>query len=324
MTKPKVYVTRLIPKEGLQILTEVADVQLWEGNTPVPRDVLMREIKEAVGLITLITDPVDAELFDQASQLKVVANYAVGFDNIDLDAASKRGIYVTNTPDVLTHATADLTIALMLATARRITEAERFMRNGMWKAWTPTLMVGKDVYGASLGVIGFGRIGQAVAERAQGFRMKMYYYDERRYPDLEEKWGIVFMPLKELLALSDFVSVNVPLNDKTRRLIGKEELIQMKNDAILINTARGAIIDEEALMEALSQGTIGGAGLDVFETEPLPMDSKLFQLANVVMVPHIGSASLNARRKMAEVAARNVVAVLKGEAPPDVVNAVWY
>ena len=324
MTKPKVYVTRLIPKEGLSILSEAADVHVWEGSTPVPREVLEREVQNAVGLITLITDPVDAALMDMAPHLKVVANYAVGFDNIDVDAASKRGVYVTNTPDVLTGATADLTWALMFAVARRITEAERFMRNGLWKAWTPTLMVGKDICGSSLGIVGFGRIGQAVAERAQGFQMKVYYHDERRNPEMEARLGVVHMPLNELLSLSDYVSIHLPLNEKTHHLFGQDQFMKMKNDAVLINTARGPVVDEEALVQALSEGIIGGAGLDVFEKEPLPVDSKLFELANVVMVPHIGSASWNARRQMAVVAARNVAAVLKGETPSDPVNALWY
>jgi glyoxylate reductase len=286
--------------------------------------VLEKEIRSAAGLITLITDTVDANLLDQAPDLKVVANYAVGFDNIQVEEATKRGIYVTNTPDVLTHATADLAVGLMLAAARRITEGERFLRNGMWKSWTPTLLVGKDVYGASLGIVGFGRIGQAVAQRAKGFHMKIYYYDEHRNYELESTEGVTYMPLNELLALSDFISIHLPLNEHTYHLMDKEKMVKMKNDAVLINTARGGIIDESALIEALSEGIIGGAGLDVFAEEPLPMNSKLLQLANVVMVPHIGSASWSARRQMAEVAARNVIAVLDGKTPPDAINAAWF
>ena len=324
MTKPKVYVTRLIPKEGLAILSEVADVRIWEGNTPVPRDILEREIHDATGLVSLITDPIDAALMDMAPDLKVIANYAVGFDNIDVHEAAKRGIHVTNTPDVLTHATADLAMALLLTAARRITEAERFIRNGMWKTWTPTLMVGKDVFGASIGIIGFGRIGQAMAERAKGFQMKIYYCDERRNLDMEEKVGAEYKTMDELLTMSDFISIHVPLTDETRRMIGEKEFQKMKSDAVFINTARGAVVDEEALIDALVNGVIGGAGLDVYQEEPLPMESRLFQLANVVMVPHIGSASWNARRQMAMVAARNVVAVLRGESPLDPVNTLWY
>ncbi len=324
MSKPIVYVTRLIPKEGLRMLADVAEVRVWEGSSPVPREVLEKEIRSAAGLISLITDTVDASLMDLAPDLKVVANYAVGFDNIQVEEATKRGIFVTNTPDVLTHATADLAMGLMIAAARRIPEGERFLRNGMWKSWTPTLLVGKDVYGASLGIIGFGRIGQAVAQRAKGFQMKIYYYDEQRNYPMESDLGVKYMPLNELLALSDFVSLHVPLNENTRHLIDKEKLVRMKNDAVLINTARGGVVDEEALIEALSQGIIGGAGLDVFAEEPMPRNSKLLQLANVVMVPHIGSASWSARRQMAEVAARNVTAVLDGKTPPDAINAVWF
>ncbi len=303
---------------------EIADVSIWEGNTPVPREVLEKEVADATGLITLITDTIDADLMAMAPNLKVIANYAVGFDNIDVHAAAKKGIHVTNTPDVLTHATADLAMALLLAAARRIPEAERFIRNGMWKAWTPTLLVGKDVYGATLGIIGFGRIGQAMAERGKGFQMKMLYHDQRRYPELEEKLGIEHRPLDDLLAAADYVSIHVPLTNDTHHLIGERELALMKRDGILINTARGTVVDEAALINALTEGIIGGAGLDVFAEEPLPMDSKLYQLANVVMVPHIGSASWNARRQMAVVAARNVAAVLRGEAPHDPVNTVWY
>ena len=303
---------------------EIADVSIWEGNTPVPREVLEKEVADATGLITLITDTIDADLMAMAPNLKVIANYAVGFDNIDVHAAAKKGIHVTNTPDVLTHATADLAMALLLAAARRIPEAEQFIRNGMWKAWTPTLLVGKDVYGATLGIIGFGRIGQAMAERGKGFQMKMLYHDQRRYPELEEKLGIEHRPLDDLLAAADYVSIHVPLTNDTHHLIGERELALMKRDGILINTARGTVVDEAALINALTEGIIGGAGLDVFAEEPLPMDSKLYQLANVVMVPHIGSASWNARRQMAVVAARNVAAVLRGEAPHDPVNTVWY
>ncbi len=320
MGKPKVYVTRLIPKEGLAILREAADVTMWEGNSPVPRKVLEKEIIEADGLISLITDTIDETLMEQAKNLKIVANYAVGFDNIDVKAASKKGICVTNTPDVLTNATADLTWALILATARRIVEAERFVRNGMWKAWTPTLMVGKDVQGATLGIVGLGRIGQAVAKRAKGFSMKVLYYDQKRNPEAEERLEISFHPLSELMSESDFVSIHVPLNKQTHHLIGKEEMKEMKEDAILINTSRGSVVDEEALVSALADGWIGGAGLDVFEEEPLPMNSKLLQMINVVLLPHIGSASREARKQMAVVVAENVTAALSGKTPPDTVN----
>jgi glyoxylate reductase len=317
VNKPKIYVTRLIPKEGLEILTKIGDVSIWEGNMPVPREVLEKEVIKADALISLVTDPIDAELMDMAPNLKVIANYAVGYDNIDVFAAAQRGITVTNTPDVLTHATADLTWALILACARRVVESERFMRNGMWKAWTPTLMVGKDVYGATLGLIGFGRIGQAVAKRAIGFDMKVMYFDSQRNPDAEKQTGAQYAPLEGLLTESDFVSVHLPLSDRTRHMIGKAEFSAMKRDAIFINTARGAVVNEAELIEALQSGVIGGAGLDVYEQEPLPLDSNLFQLANVVMVPHIGSASLAARRKMAIVAAINVEAVLSGKEPVD-------
>jgi len=257
---------------------------------------------------------------DRAKKLKIVSNYAVGYDNIDLEEATKRGIMVTNTPGVLTETTADLTFALLMATARRIVEGDKFVRAGKWKTWGPMLLLGQDIYGATLGLIGLGRIGYAVAKRAKGFDMKVMYYDQVRNEKAEQELGLEFVTLEKLLKESDFVSIHVPLTPQTRHLINEKTLSLMKKNAILINTARGPIVDEKALYEALVNNRIAGAGLDVMDPEPPSMDNPLLRLDNVVLLPHIGSASVATRTKMAIMAAENLVAGLKGEIPPNLVN----
>ncbi|MBE3518937.1 MAG: D-glycerate dehydrogenase [Firmicutes bacterium] len=307
MTRPKVYVTRKIPEPAIALLRESLDVSVWpEEDVVVPRDVLMREVKEVEGLLCVLTEKVDRELLDAAPRLKIVANMAVGYDNIDVGSCTERGIVVTNTPDVLTDATADLAFALLLATARRLPEAMDFLLKGQWKTWSPMLLTGKEVYGATLGIVGMGRIGQAVAKRARGFDMKVLYYSKRRNPQVEEEIGARYVDKETLLRESDYVSLHLPLTPETRGFIGERELRMMKPTAVLINTARGAVVDERALYKALREGWIWAAGLDVFEVEPLPMDSPLRTLPNVVLLPHIGSATVKTRTEMALLAARNI------------------
>jgi glyoxylate reductase len=318
--KPKVFVTRVIPEKGLKMLREAADVRVWEDELPPPREILLKESENVDGLVALLTDRIDTELFDTAKKLKIVSNYAVGFDNIDLDEASKRGIMVTNTPGVLTDTTADLAFTLLMAAARRIIEADRFVRSGRWKTWGPMLMLGQDIYGAKLGLVGLGRIGYAVAKRAKGFDMDVMYYDLTRNEKAENELGLRFVEMEQLLKEADFVSIHVPLTPETRQLINENTLGLMKETAILINTARGPVVDEEALFDALKNNKIAGAGLDVMDPEPPNKDNPLLKLDNVIIVPHIASASIATRTKMAVMAAQNCIAGLKGDIPPNLVN----
>jgi len=272
-------------------------------------------------LVSLLTDPIDEEVFDAAPKLRIVSQYAVGYDNIKVEEATKRGIYVTNTPGVLTETVADFTFALMLAVARRVVEADRYVREGKWKVgWHPLMMVGTDVYGATLGIVGLGRIGSAVARRAKGFNMRVIYYDVVRREDLEKELGIEYVSLDKLLEESDYVSLHTPLTPQTYHLIGEEQLKKMKKTAFLINTARGKVVDQKALYKALKEGWIAGAGLDVFEQEPISPDDPLLELDNVVLAPHAASASYETRSRMAEMVADNLIAFLKGEVPPNLVN----
>jgi glyoxylate reductase len=324
MSKPKVFVTRLIPEKGLEMVRDFCDLNLWQGELPPTRDELLGHIRGMDGLLCLLTEKIDGEVMDEAgSQLKVISNLAVGFDNIDVPAATARKIPVGNTPDVLTDATADFAFALMMAVARRINEGERYIRDGRWKTWGPMTLLGVDIQGATLGLVGFGRIGKAVARRALGFDMRVIYYDpkeKKAYPDLKAT-GVDF---ETLLEESDFISLHTPLTPDTRHLIDMEALSKMKPNAILINTARGPVVDPEALYEALKEHRIFGAGLDVTEPEPLPVDNPLLTLDNVVIVPHIASASKTSREKMSWMAAQNLLAGLKGERLPHCVNPQVY
>jgi len=322
--KPKVYVTRLIPKRGLEMVREVCETRVWEGELPPPREVLLEEVREIEGLLCLLTDRVDAELLDAAPNLKVVSNMAVGFDNIDVAECTQRGIPVGNTPGVLTDTTADFAFALLMAAARRIVEADHFVREGRWKTWGPTLLLGHDVHGATLGIIGFGRIGQAVARRARGFDMRILYYDIVRRQELEEEMGVEYTDMDTLLRESDFVTLHTILSPETHHLIGERELRLMKRTAILINTARGPIVDPKALYQALKEGWIAYAALDVTEPEPIPLDDPLLTLDNLVIAPHIASASHATRTRMATMAAANLIAGLRGERLPNCVNPEVY
>ncbi len=293
-------------------------MDLWEEDLPPPRDVLLRRVAGVDGVLTLLTDKVDDEFLDAAgSQLKVVSNYAVGFDNIDVAACARRGIPVGNTPGVLTDTTADLAWALLMAAARRLPEGDRYVRGGSWKTWGPLLLLGPDVHGATIGIVGFGRIGQAVARRAQGFGMEILYHDlEPLPPSVTDPLGATFVPLEELLPRSDFVSLHVNLSPVTRHLINAQTLGMMKRTAVLVNTSRGPVVDQAALAAALRDGVIWGAALDVTDPEPIPMDDPLVGLNNCLIVPHIASASRTTRGKMAAMAAANLLAGVRGERLP--------
>jgi glyoxylate reductase len=319
--KPSLFMTREIPKRGLDIIRENFDVDLWPDEAPPSKEEIIRRIKDKQALVSLLTDPIDEEVINSAPNLRIIAQYAVGFDNIDLKAATKRGIYVTNTPEVLTETTADFAFALMLAVARRVVEADKYVRNGKWKvAWHPLMMLGEDVHGRTLGIVGLGRIGCAVARRAKGFDMKILYYDVIRREDLERELGIKYVDLETLLRESDFVTIHTPLTPETYHLIGEKQLRMMKKTAFLINTSRGKVVDQKALYKALKEGWIAGAALDVFEQEPISMDDPLLELENVVLAPHIASATHETRSKMAEIVAENLLAFKRGEVPPTLVN----
>ena len=322
LSKPKVYVTRQLFPEAIKIVKEVAEVEIFEGeNNPIPRDLLLKKAREVNGLIPLLTDRIDAELMDQADNLKVVSNYAVGYNNIDVDEATKRGIRVTNTPGVLTDTTADYAFALMMATSRRIAEADKYIRDGEWiHAWGPKMFIGGDVHGKTLGIVGIGRIGSAMVPRARGFNMDVIYYDCVRNSKKERELNLEYKTLEDVLENSDFVSMHVPLTPETRHMISEKQLRMMKPTAYLVNTSRGPVIDEEALYKALKEGWIAGAALDVHEKEPTNPNSPLLDLDNIIVTPHIASASVETRTKMAVIAATNCAAVMRGMEPPNLVN----
>lgn len=314
--RPRVFVTRRLPGDALQRLAAEADVDLWPDELPPTYDELRQRVAEADGLICLLTDRVDAALIDASPRLRVIANVAVGYDNIDVAAAKARGIAVGNTPGVLTETTADLTFALILAVARRIVEAERFVRDGQWQTWDPNLLLGYDLHGATLGIIGYGAIGEAVARRAAGFGMHIIAATRS---ELAPGAIAQCVDLATLLRESDFVSVHVPLTDATRGMLGEPEFRAMKPTAIIVNTARGGVIDQPALVRALHDGTIAGAGLDVAVIEPIPAGDPLLAAPNVVLLPHIGSATHTTRERMAAMAVANCIAGLRGEPLPHAV-----
>lgn len=324
MAKPKVFVTRVIPDKGLDMIKEFCDVDLWTDELPPTRAELSQHVRGVEGLLCLLTDKIDGEVMDEAgSQLKVISNHAVGFDNIDVNAATARKIPVGNTPDVLTDATADFAFALIMAAGRRILEAEHYVRDGKWKTWGPMLLLGIEMKGATLGLIGFGRIGKAMARRAAGFDMRVIYFDPK---DAKLDTGIhaTRVDFETLLEESDFISLHTPLTPDTRHLIDSEALSMMKPSAVLVNTARGPIVDLDALYEALKEHRIFAAALDVTEPEPLPLDSPLLTLDNIIIAPHIASASKTARDQMSWMAAKNLIAGLKGEPLPNCVNPQVY
>lgn len=320
--RPKVFVSRKIRDAGLNLVLEFCDADVWDKEMPPSRDVLLEKVRDVDGFLSMLTDRVDSELLDAAGpQLKVVSNHAVGFDNVVVPDATARGIPVGNTPGILTDATADIAFALLLTAARRIVESEKYIRDGKWKTWHPSMLLGMDLAGRTLGLVGFGRIGRAVAKRAVGFGMRIVYYS----PSAEPEFGAVKMnSLDELLHEADFVSVHTPLNESTRHLVNADFLSKMKPNAVFVNTSRGPVVDQIALYEALKAKKIFAAGLDVTDPEPLPMDSPLLTLDNCVIVPHIGSASERTRDAMARLAAENLMAGLKGERLPHCVNPEVY
>lgn len=321
MVKPKILVTRKLPPPAYEILSEYCEIELWEKEGPPPKEEIIRRLGDKDALLCLLTDKIDKEVIDAGPKLRVISTYSVGFDHIDVKYATSKGIYIGHTPGVLTDAVADLAFALLLAIARRIVECDNLIRNGEWVvAWAPTFMLGDAVYGKTIGIIGLGKIGSAVARRANGFNMKILYYDKIRRESIEKELNAEFKSLEDLLKESDFVLLSVTLTEETFHLINEDRLKLMKKSTYLINISRGKVIDEKALVKALKENWIRGAALDVFETEPIGKDNPLTKLKNVILTPHVASATNETRSKMAEIAAKNLVNVLKGEDPLFLVN----
>ncbi|MFC0187687.1 2-hydroxyacid dehydrogenase [Fictibacillus aquaticus] len=313
MRKPYVYVTRKLPEETLDALSQAAHIKMWDSeDQAVPRDVLVKEAAEADALLVMLSDKIDEEILSLPF-LKVVANVAVGYDNIDLHAAKKHGVTITNTPDVLTDTTADLVFALILASARRIVEAAEYVKSGKWNSWSPLLLAGTDVHHKRIGIVGMGRIGEAVAKRARGFDMEVLYHNRTRKLESEKNLGVIHAEFDELIEKADFVVNLAPLTPETQGMFGRDEFEKMKQSAIFINAGRGASVDETALVEALQNKQIAGAGLDVYEKEPVDSSHVLLSMPNVTALPHIGSSSVETRLAMAALAAANIEAVLEGK-----------
>jgi lactate dehydrogenase-like 2-hydroxyacid dehydrogenase len=320
--RPRVFVARRIPDAGLDPIAAACDLDLWEDELPPPREALLARVAGCDGILTLLTDRVDDALLDAAGPgLKVVSNYAVGYDNIDVPACARRGIAVGNTPGALTETTADLAWALILAASRRVVEGDRYVHDGRWRTWGPLLLMGSDIHGATLGVVGLGRIGQAVARRALGFGMTVLYSSRNQVADdLESELRATYVSLPELLERSDIVSLHVSLAPDTRGLIDAAALARMKPTAVLVNTSRGPVVDQAALAAALRDGVIASAGLDVTDPEPIPADDPLLGLENCIVLPHIASATLATRGRMAAMAAANLLAGVRGEPLPTQVH----
>lgn len=317
---PRAYITRPILPAGMAVLEGRIELDIEPGPDAPPQERVIARVASVDGVLALVPTLIDATVIAAAPRLRVISNFAVGVDNIDVAAATAAGIVVTNTPDVLTETTADLAFGLLLATARRLTEAERFVRGGRWKIWQPDMLLGVDVHGATLGIVGMGRIGRAVARRARGFDMRVLYSNRRRDEAAEAELGAEYRSFDDLLRESDFISIHAPLTDETRKMFGAEQFRLMKKSAILVNTSRGPIVDPAALADALKSGEIAAAGLDVTDPEPIPMSVALLSLPNCVILPHIGSASVRTRNLMAETAAKNLLAALEGRRPPNPVN----
>lgn len=316
MSRPRIYITRKIPKETIKAFEDSFEIKMWEKeDEPVPRDILLAEIRQTDGLLCVLSDNINQELLNEGSHLKVVANLAVGYDNIDLDAAKQYGIAVTNTPDVLTETTADLAFALLMATARRIVEANHYIEEDQWNNWSPYLMAGSDIHHQTIGIVGMGRIGEAIARRAKGFGMSVLYHNRSRKYEAEKKLQATYVPFDRLLSEADFVVSVVPLTKETAGIFNERAFSKMKSSAIFINVSRGATVDEEALVKALKTKQIKAAGLDVFNEEPIRANHPLMGLENVICLPHIGSASINTRTEMIDLCMGNITAVLQGKAP---------
>ena len=320
MGRPRVYVTRRVDQEALDLLASEADIEVWEEDTAPPREVMLEKAAQVDGIFATGEDSIDETLLSKGrGRLKVVANMAVGYDNFDVPAATRLGVALSNTPGVLTKTTAELGFALILAVARQVVLGDRETRQGKWKYWHPSLYMGQDLADSTLCVIGMGKIGLEVAKRALAFEMRVVYHNRIRRTDVGDELGYC-ADLESALGEADFVCISTPLTAETHHLIGWDELCLMKRNAILVNIARGPVVDNEALYRAVRDGVIGGAGLDVTEPEPIPSDHPLLTLPNVVITPHIGSATVRTRRGMAVLAARNIVARLRGEAMPSCVN----
>lgn len=323
MTLPEVFITRKLSELAIKKLSGLARVDIWQEDPPPPYELLVEKIARVDGILTLLTDRIDANLLSHAGlNLKVISQMAVGFDNIDVKTATDKGIPVGNTPGVLTETTADFTWALMMAAARRVVEGNNEVRAGLWRPWGPDVLTGYDIYGSTLGIIGFGRIGKAVARRAKGFNMRVLYHDPHCEP--EEETSAECVSMETLLSESDFVSLHTYLSTETYHLIGRDQFSKMKPTAILVNTARGPVVDPDALAWALQEQVIAGAALDVTEPEPIPQDSPLLKFPNLIIAPHIASASKATRLRMAEMAVDNLVAGLQKEHLPNCVNPQVY
>ncbi|MYL56826.1 2-hydroxyacid dehydrogenase [Virgibacillus halodenitrificans] len=321
MRKPTIFITRKVPEKLLESYKDVFDFRMWEKEEePVPRGVLEKEVKQVDGLLCVLSDQVDQSVLNQSKQLKVVANMAVGFDNINIDYAKEMGVIVTNTPDVLSESTADLGFALMMATARRLNEAAEYIKDGQWKNWAPFLLAGTDVHNKTLGIVGMGRIGEAIARRAKGFGMTVLYHNRKRKREAERELQASYVQMDELLSQSDFVISVVPFTKETNNLFNKEAFEKMKESAVFVNISRGAVVDENALYSALKAGEIKAAGLDVFEQEPISSNHPLLELENVICLPHIGSATVQTRTAMIELCLKNIANVLEEKAPLTPVN----
>lgn len=322
MAKPRIYITRKIPDQLLAPYKEKFDFYLWEKeDTAVPRDILKKEVKEADGLLCVLTEKIDEDLLEDASKLKIVANMAVGYDNIDVPAAKEHGVTVTNTPDVLTETTADMGFALLMATARRMIEANQYIRKNQWKNWSPYLLAGSDIHHKTIGIAGMGRIGQAIARRAKGFGMSVMYYNRSRKPEAEQELEAVYTDFDRLLTEADFVVSVLPLSEETKEMFNRAAFQKMKESAIFINISRGGVVNETDLAEAIRKKEIKGAGLDVFENEPIGADQPFMQLEEIVCTPHIGSATEETRSAMLNLCLENIHGVFSGNGPKTPVEA---
>jgi glyoxylate reductase len=323
--KPKVFLTRTIAEPAMQQLYLAVDLEVWKGENPPPHDVILARAAQVDGLITLLTDPIDQPVLEAlAKKGKVISQMSVGFDNIDIASATRLGLPIGHTPGVLTETTADFAWALIMAGSRRVVEADQEVHRGIWRHWGPGILLGLELTGATLGIIGFGRIGQAVARRAAGFNMRVLYYNPHRREELEKSLGVTYVPMDDLLAQSDIVTIHSYLSKETHHLFGRANFEKMKADAILVNTARGQIVDPQDLLWALENKKIGAAALDVFEPEPIPAGHPLLSMPNVIVTPHIASATTQTRVRMATMAVENLQAGLKGERLPYCANPQVY
>lgn len=321
VARPRVFVSRRIQESAVQLLKDYCEVETYDSEYPVPRNILVKSLEDKDAALILLGDRIDKDVLEKASRLKVLSTMSAGYDHIDLKEATARGIYVTNVPGVLTDAVAEFALALLFTVSRRIVDADRFLRKGLWKvAWSPMFMLGQGISGKTLGIIGLGAIGRAVAERARGLNMRVVYYSRTRKPDVEKELGIAYMNFNNVLREADFLIISTALTPETVKMIGENELRNMKPSSYLVNVSRGAVLDEKALVKALKEGWIAGAALDVFEKEPIDPDNPLIGMGNVVLTPHIASATFEARRRLAETAAENIISILSGKLPPSLLN----